>query len=246
MSHRALLLFDVDMTLLSSAGAGMEAMRVVGQRLFGEGFSFEGVDPAGALDPLLFSQAMEANGVPDGPAQRQRFHDAYVRQLPVELASRRDRVLAKPGVHDLLAMLCRRAADAGDVILGVLTGNYEQGAAVKLAAVGIDVNWFAVRVFGGDANDRPALVELAMQRYTQRFGQTIDPHHVIIIGDTPRDIAAAKAHGCRCLAVGTGRFTVEQLRSAGADVAIENLSDPQPLLDMIDQRLTGVGECITQ
>jgi len=239
MGHRTLLLFDVDMTLLASGGAGMEAMRIVGERLFGAGFSWEGVDPAGALDPDLLTQALYANGVPDGPEQHQRFHDAYVEQLPIELATRRDRVAAKPGVHDLLAQLHTRAENSDDVALGLLTGNYEKGAAAKLVAVGIHLDWFAVQAFAGEANDRAGLVELAMCRFAQRYGQPIKPYDVIVIGDTPRDIAAAKAHGCRCMAVATGRFTVEELREAGADVVAKDLTDPQPLLDMIARRAIG-------
>jgi len=231
-----LLLFDVDMTLLYSDGAGMAAMSAAARRLFGDDFSWEGADAAGALDPALLSEALAVNHLPDGPDQHKRFHDAYIRQLPVEIAARRERITAKPGVLALLKQLRQRASEQRDVVLGLLTGNYGRAAAIKLAAVGIDVDWFELQAFGDHAADRPALVKVAMDRYEQHHGQTISPHDVIIIGDTLRDIAAAKAHRCRCLAVATGRFTTDQLREAGADVVVEDLADPQPLLAMIDQK----------
>jgi len=135
-----------------------------------------------------------------------------------------------PGVGELLAAL--RATEG--VLLGCVTGNFAEAARMKLQAAGIDPDSFGANGFGGQAATRSALVRLAMDRGASLAGQPIRAHDVIVVGDTPRDVDAAKANGCACLAVATGNFTAEVLSAAGPDAVVSDLTDPAPLWALLD------------
>lgn len=232
----ALLLFDIDGTLLKTGGMGMAAMYHVAREMFGEQFSWEGIDPSGHLDPLIFAEAAANNRLADHHLHHERFRDQYLECLRQNLETYRHRVEVMPGIHDTLAMLRRRANERGDIVLGLLTGNYTRAVAIKLASIDVAPEWFDITAFGDEGASRPALVELAMCKYADMIGAAPDPRKVIIIGDTPRDVQCAHAHGCVCLAVATGSFSIEQLRAAGADAVVADLRDPGPLLAMIEDR----------
>lgn len=234
---KALLLFDIDGTLLRSGGAGVRAMHTVADRLFGGGFRWEGVVFAGNTDPRIYAEAAELNGLHDAHDHHQRFHDHYIEELQRQIEANRPHVVTMPGITATIDTLRRRAEESGDVELGLLTGNYTQAVPIKLRAVGIEPEWFTITAFGDEGRTRPDLVEVAMAKYRDRHGRSIDPRHVLIVGDTPRDVHCAKAHQCLAFAVATGGYSVDELRSAGADAVAENLADPQPLLSFIDAML---------
>ena len=227
-----LALFDLDGTLLSTQGVGMRAMALAGSRLWGKNFHFEGVMSAGALDPLLFEVAAERCGIECTPQNQRTFRDAYYEalgaQLTEGLASGSVRVL--PGVLDLL----QRVHGHPRVTLGLLTGNYRLTGPLKLQAVGIDPQMFLVTAYGDEGAVREDLVPVALQRFTAMRGRQVQPRDVVVIGDTPRDIQAAAAHGCLSLAVATGPYSVKQLQEAGATVAVADLRDPAPLWDLLE------------
>jgi phosphoglycolate phosphatase len=216
-----LLLFDVDGTLLRSYGGALRAMTRAARRLFGPTFDLEPVDRNGRLDPQIIALALEFNRVKATPDELDRFRRLYVEELRTELKSTRP----LPGARELLVEL--RTAD--DAMLGLVTGNYAEAARMKLQAVGIDPEWFAVGGFGDQAETRTELVRLAIDRAAALVGRPIPVGHVIIVGDTPRDVQCAKANGCACVAVATGNYTAEVLEAAGADVVLADLTDPAPL-----------------
>lgn len=232
---RVLLLFDVDGTLLLTDGAGLRAFARVSCELFGEDFTWDGITTAGGLDPLLFAEAATANGLDGDPRHHERFRAAYLRRLEVELDRGRDGVRAMPGIVELIEQVQRRWQEQADVVPGLLTGNYTAAVPIKLAAVGLDAGAFEIQALGDEAPTRPDLVALAMARFERRFGAPIAPDRVVVIGDTPRDIDCAKAHGCVAFTVATGRFDARTLRDAGADVVVEDLADPTPLWSLVDQ-----------
>lgn len=235
MKH-TLLLFDIDGTILRTGGAGVRAMETVAAKLFGERFTFEGVTFSGGLDPIIFAEAAALNQLADHETHHERFRDAYLEELKDALVREADRVEVMPGIHDLLEHLRQRQDERDDVMLGLLTGNYRLAVPLKLAAVGVDRDWFTITAFGDEGKTRPDLVALAMSKYEQRTGRAADPARVVVIGDTPRDIACAKAHNCIAFAVATGFYSVEDLEAAGADIAVKDLKDPQPLLSIVDGR----------
>lgn len=228
--HRHLLLFDIDGTLMLSGGAGGDAMRSVATKLFGETFTFDGIEFGGNLDPLIFAEAAQRCRLDDDhDVCHDRFRTAYVGELATRLLDPVC-VTVMPGIHELLAQL--RAME--HVVLGLLSGNYSEAAPLKLTAARIDHGMFRVTAFGDEAPARHDLVELAMRRYKRMLGEDVDPRRVLVIGDTPRDVAAARAHGCLSIAVATGGHTVDELLACGADVALDDLSDPRPLMDLLN------------
>jgi phosphoglycolate phosphatase-like HAD superfamily hydrolase len=230
---KTLLLFDIDGTLLSTHGAGTRAMNRVGSRLFGDGFNFDGVQMAGRLDPSIFAEAAERNGLTDVSTKHQTFHDLYIDELRDELTRVKEEVQAMPGVLHVLELLHQRAQERGDVTLGLVTGNYSRAVPLKLQAIALPVDWFEVTAFGDEGRTRPDLVALAMNKYKLVHDEPCDPRRVIVIGDTVRDVHCAKAHGCKAFAVCTGGDARAALLAAGADTVVSDLSDPAPLLALL-------------
>ena len=230
-----LLLFDIDGTILTAGGAGMRAMATVAARMFGNSFSWDGVESAGHLDPLIFAEAAANNKIENHHQLHQSFHDQYIHELAAELGRVPEQVVATPGIHECLQRMHRRAALKKDVVMGCLTGNYTKAVPVKLRAIGVDHDWFSITAFGDEAPTRPDLVALAMRKYEKAMGLAPDPRRVIIIGDTPRDVACAHAHGCVCLAVATGNYTLEELRAAKAEYVLPDLMDSSLLDELIDR-----------
>ncbi|MCC5829822.1 MAG: HAD hydrolase-like protein [Phycisphaeraceae bacterium] len=234
MSHPVLILFDIDGTLLSTQRAGLHAMDKVTRDLFGPEFQWD-VDMAGRLDPSIYAQAAIANGINDHQLHHDDFHDRYLEMLESELRGNPDRTVVMPGIREILQRLARRADARGDIVLGLLTGNYRRAAPIKLAAAGIDTAIFALGAYGDDGPTRPDLTAVAMSRFAQRTNTACDPRKVIIIGDTPHDVHCAKVHGCLAVGVATGTSTTHELGNAGADLVLEDLSDPTPLESLISR-----------
>jgi phosphoglycolate phosphatase-like HAD superfamily hydrolase len=225
-----LLLFDVDATLLLTGGAGMRAMIRAAAELFGERLVWEGIEPSGGLDPLLLAEAAARSGVDLDDAGREAFRQRYIELLAGELRRSAATVRALPGVQEVIRHLLAEPR----AVLGLVTGNYPQTAALKLAAVGLDREWFKVAAFGDEGPSRTALVRLAIARYAALDGGARPLRRVIVIGDTPRDVECALQNGAVAFSVATGKYGIEALRAAGAHVAVADLSDPGPLLALLD------------
>lgn len=133
--------------------------------------------------------------------------------------------MALPGVMGLLERL--ESAQPRPV-LGLLTGNFEETGRIKLAAAGINADRFAVRVWGDDSpHETPArdhLPPVGMSRASELMGREVAASEVTIVGDTVHDVACARAHGCRVLAVATGWTSADELHRAGADRVVEDLT----------------------
>jgi phosphoglycolate phosphatase len=226
---KPLVLFDVDGTLLLTGGAGMRAMKAVAAELFGDAFRWDGIVVSGHLDPLIFAEAAALNGLDGIPAHHESFRRRYLEVLVVELARNPERVRMMPGIRESLSEL----RDGGAATLGLLTGNYAEAIPLKLSAIGLDPEWFEITAFGEEAATRRDLAALALAKYEQRLGAPVDPRRVVIVGDTPRDVDCAHAHGCFAFAVATGGYDARALADAGADLVVSDLADPTPLLDLV-------------
>jgi phosphoglycolate phosphatase len=227
---KPLVLFDVDGTLLLTGGAGMRAMKAAAEDLFGPSFRWDGIVVAGHLDPLIFAEASSLNGLGADPLHHARFRRRYLEVLSTELGRSGEAVRAMPGVHASLSLL----REDGAATLGLLTGNYTEAIPVKLRAVNIDPEWFEVTAFGDEADSRRDLVALAMAKHERRTGLPVDPRRVVIVGDTPRDVECAHAHGCFAFAVATGGYPAGALVAAGGDRVVADLGDPTPLFEILD------------
>lgn len=224
-----LVLFDIDGTLVLTGGAGIRAMNRAGQDVLGVESLLDGVSVAGRTDWIILHDALAKLGRTLDEALFARLRDAYVAFLEEEIASPGQGAKGvMPGVPDLLPALHLR----DDVVLGLLTGNFERGARIKLEHFDL-WHYFACGAFGDDAADRNALVPFALERAR---GCGLDPvgyENVIVVGDTPHDVACARAVGALPVAVATGTFTVSQLRDTGADVVMEDLSDTAAFLRLV-------------
>ena len=210
------LLFDIDHTLLYTGGAGSKAMNMAFEEMFGIVDGFSGIEFSGRTDISIFRDALRLHGIDgDFPTLLQRFKGVYYRYLAQTLPQTKGGLM--PGVGEFLAVLGRRR----DVVLGLATGNFRGGAELKLRHYGM---WHHFRggAFGDDAEERAAIVRLAVERVAGGIG---GPHRVVVIGDTPHDISSAKANGALAVGVATGRHSLEELQAAGADIVLPDLSD---------------------
>jgi phosphoglycolate phosphatase len=222
-----LLLFDIDGTILLTGGAGAKAMLAAGQKLFGDSFNFD-LDTSGKLDTQIYKELSKLNPHLEMHTRHDEFRDAYLKLLEFELTWE-NKALLMPGIMVLLEELRKRQ----HITLGLLTGNYGPAAKLKLKAVDIQHDWFTITAFGDEGVTRPDLVELAMKRYKALKDETLHPREVVVIGDTPKDVACAQAHGCVAFAVATGRWSVKQLQATRADIVVDNLGDASRLLELL-------------
>ena len=212
-----LLLFDVDMTLLWSGGAGTKAMNLAFQELFGLPDGFANVEFSGRTDRAICLDALRLHVIEgDHEALLERFKQRYQRLLPETL--RRTEGHLMPGIGDLLEALGHRDG----VRLGLATGNFRRGAELKLAHYGID-RFFLDGGFGDDSEDRAELVRAAIER----LADGVSPRDVLVIGDTPHDVASARANGAVAVAVATGPHSQEELTRCGADLVFPSFADWQ-------------------
>ncbi len=211
-----LLLFDIDGTLVARAGrAHSEALASAIREVHGVDPRDlrDAIGPAGRTDGeiarlILLNLGISARRIDERADDvREACCRIYAQTVPADLSD-----LVIPGVPQLLSWLGGR----DDVELALLTGNYEPVAHLKLARAGIG-KWFpsGQGAFGSDSEDRAALPAIARRR-AARGGVAYPRARTIVIGDTPRDIACARADGVRCIAVATGQFGVDELVDADA------------------------------
>jgi len=208
-----LYLFDIDGTLMWTAGSGREAFDAVFAERHAVTNASEGIRYGGKTDPAILEEIYVARlGRPPTDEEAASFLDAYLPRLHRMLAQRGVQVLA--GVVDALAYLKARPG----VTLGVATGNVRAGADAKLAAAGLS-HWFELGGYGSDSRIRAELVARAIERGRER-GQL---REVVVVGDTIHDIAAARAAGAMVCAVATGSDPAEAL--TGADAVFASMAE---------------------
>ena len=217
-----LLLFDVDLTLVSTGGAGLRALDEAFREVLGVTGATEGVTPHGKTDPAIIREVCLRRSLlldPDVDSSVTRILERYVHYLKGELADSRQ-YLVLPGVVDVLEALDRRE----DVLSGLATGNVEVGARMKLEQGGLN-RYFSFGGFGSDSEDRTEVVRTAAQNGSALHGGRIDPEDIFVIGDTPRDVAAGKLAGFSTIAVATGGHGMDELSGTGADLVIRDFSE---------------------
>jgi len=229
MSRPALILFDIDGTLLLSGRAGVRAMTRAFSDVFGVADAFADVPMGGRTDAYLLSAAITRAGLPDTPDAHARFQPRYLSLLAEEIlhpGTGRKGVL--PGVTALLDAVRREPAFHS----ALLTGNYRSAAAIKLSHFGLGEH-FTWGAFSDDAADRNALVPIARARGQERGVPPAALGRTTVIGDTPHDVACAHVAGARVIAVATGGVSAADLRAAGADAVVDDLSDTEAVLSLL-------------
>ncbi len=221
------VLWDIDNTLLYTGGAGGIGMTRAFRDIYGIDDGFGRIEFSGRSDAAIFADAARAHGIAEDQllAERERFLDAYIPHLHAamnEITTGR----LMPGVVELLAALDAR----DDVVQGLGTGNFRRAGELKLQHYEI-ARYFpgCVGGFGDDSEHRHELIGAGIERL--RNGDS--GARVVIIGDTPHDVSAAKANSAFALGVATGRDSVEALLACGADAALADLSDVERAIAFI-------------
>lgn len=224
------VLFDIDGTLLKSGGVGRVSMEAALKEVFGApGDATYHYD--GKTDRQIVRDLMRLEGFADThiDSQMDQLLASYLAGLERGLASGDRTVHVFEGVFDLLDALEKLDA----VVLGLLTGNIQQGANAKLGAAGIDVSRFRVNAFGSDHELRPELPAVAQRRARELLGADIEGNRMIVIGDTPADIRCGESIGASAIGVATGRYTVDQLAEHEPYAVFENLADTDEVVRRI-------------
>jgi phosphoglycolate phosphatase-like HAD superfamily hydrolase len=225
-----LVLLDIDGTIMNSSGAGRASMEAALRAVFGTpgpaAFHYDG-----KTDKQIVRESMRLEGFDDAVIDA-RMDDViarYLGGLTAALADEARTVRLFDGVQALVDAVHARH----DAVLGLLTGNVEDGAKLKLGRVGLDYARFRVNAFGSDHETRSELPAIAHQRMCEAYGVTLDGRDVVIVGDTPADIACGRAIGARAIAVATGRYSLEELQSHDPFAAFLDLSDTAAVLAAI-------------
>lgn len=217
-----LVLWDIDGTLLRSGPLAREAFSTAIERVVGVHPGEHGVAMSGKTDPQILREILETMTL-DSAATADDLA-AVLASLEDEMAAAPDRLRERGHVMPGVDALLRRLDARSDVVQSVLTGNIAANAALKLAIFGVD-RWFDLDVgaFGSDDSDRCALVPIARRRVRRLHGR--DPEVVWVVGDTPNDLACARAGDARCLLVATGRIPYDELAALPADAVLPDLRD---------------------
>ena len=229
---RGLILFDIDGTLLQAGDKDHQIAFVTAMKqIYGLPATLDGVPLAGMLDSQIARLALSRQGLTDDEidADLARMIDAMGEHYAAAIAeqSRIERRL--PGVIEIVERL--RAANFA---LGVLTGNARSVAHVKLASADI-LGYFPVGAFGDSARERGHLVQLAWTEAEAHFGHRFASEETILVGDTPRDIQAARDNQAKIVAVATGRYTNDDLSAHLPDALFPDLRDTDAIAEAIER-----------
>ncbi|MFG0296017.1 MAG: HAD family hydrolase [Maioricimonas sp. JB045] len=220
---RYVCLFDIDGTLLNTGGAGQAAMERALEAAFGLVDLNHDIPAAGRTDRAITSDLFAHHGIELHDESWNSFVTTYVENLRTALADLTGTVL--PGIVELLDDL----SSHDDVSMGLLTGNFEQGAWLKLSHYQLD-HHFAYGGFGDDHHDRDDVARTAYAEACRHLGRDVGREQVWVIGDTPSDIRCARAIGANVIAVATGIYSAEELAAAEPDHLVADFSDPGMLL----------------
>jgi phosphoglycolate phosphatase len=229
MSIRTLVLWDIDGTLVDSAKLGRDAFLDAFERVTGRP-PRRLVPFAGRTDLEIALDMLERSGIEPDDRLLERFGTELERAMAEHEEELRARGRAYPGAREILERLRREPG----VAQSLLTGNIAPNAAVKLAAFGLDTFVdFEIGAYGSDHRRRGRLVAVALEKCARKYAAKLDPRDVVVVGDTPLDVAAAREGGARSVAVATGPYDRDQLRAAGADVVLPDLSDSDTVVEAV-------------
>lgn len=217
---KKLLLWDIDSTLIDSGGAGERSLICALENTFGVSDPLRWLDYSGRTDFWIARTILEHHFGKTSQVMMQQYLDAYLQALDERMDNPHAHVI--PGIRDTVA----RAATTPGVVQGLLTGNLKRGAEIKLRHLGL-WDFFSFGAFADDAEDRNELGPIAQHRAESHTGAAFLPGDIVVIGDTPRDIACGKAIGSQTVAVATGRFSAEILAKHEPTTVLTSFSQPE-------------------
>jgi phosphoglycolate phosphatase len=220
------VLFDIDETLIHSGGAGRVALTRAFEEMTGIEDGFRAIKFAGKTDFLIIREAVDNAGLGMEHDWLTAFLDLYLKHLEQSIVNSNGH--PKIGVKDLVQSL----SEEKEIFLGLLTGNIELGARLKLEPHSLN-GFFPVGAFGSDSADRNLLLPVAVQRLARSRGVEIPYSDCLVIGDTPRDVECAARHGAASLAVATGPYSKDELKKTDAHLVVEDLTDTDRIVRWI-------------
>jgi phosphoglycolate phosphatase len=227
-SVKKLILWDIDGTLIVSHGAGFRAMERALTKRFGLKCDMRQIDWAGRTDSWIAGEVLRVVGLPATPENIHDYLEAYLDTLPGELRDGRPGLLL-PGILELLEIFRQRT----DAVQGLLTGNLERGARIKLSHFQV-WHYFEFGAYADDSHLRNDLGPHALRRARERHAVEFSPANTFIIGDTPHDIECGKVIGAKTIAVATGKYSVAELAAHTPTAVFADFSDPLAFLRVVD------------
>jgi len=225
---RKLLLFDLDWTLIYTGGAGVRALNVAFEKIFRIPEAMKTVSPGGKTDPAICREMIRVHLKREpNEGEIAKLCRGYLDQLANEIPTSPGYKIL-PGIPKLLDTLVLR----DDILMGLGTGNLEEGARIKLARADL-MKYFRFGGYGSDAEERPDVLRMAAKRGETIIGKSMSPRDVIVVGDNIRDVQAGKAIGAKIVAVASGPMTYEELAATHPDHIFHDLSDTQTVLNVL-------------
>lgn len=221
-----LLLFDIDGTLLSAGGAGTRSLNRAFESVLGIKEAYRNFEMAGKTDIQIIKEGLRLHQIEPSKNLIDVILEHYLRFLEIEINNNSKHL--KPGVWEFINLNLKSFGYP----MGLLTGNIERGARIKLEPFGLNP-LFPFGAFGSDHEDRNQLLPFALRRFSEISKLDLDFSNVIVIGDTPRDVACAKPYGAKVIAVATGPYSVDALMMTEADVVVETLGEVEKILSIL-------------
>lgn len=223
-----LVLFDIDGTLLSATGASRGALVDALVAVYGTAGSIDDYDFSGKTDPQIVRELIEGAGKDPAMVAARRPEALRIYREHLEVRLRPSDVRAKTGVEPLLERL---QAEVG-VTLGLLTGNLEPCARVKLAPLGLNA-FFPLGAYGSDHEERSRLPAVAVERAHRATGVRFERKSVVVVGDSVHDVRCGDSLGVRAVAVATGKTPASRLAEERPDALLPDFSDTERALAAI-------------
>jgi len=216
------LLFDIDGTLVTTGGVGRRALERAFEHAYGQPNACSAFRLDGMTDRAIIRKALEGLEVPCSDGEIDAVLKLYVAFLE-EVVTQAD--MTRYRIHPGMQRAVEWVASLEGFAVGLGTGNIREGARVKLSRVGL-YDKFSFGGFGCDHELRVELIRRGAERGAERLGAPLEECRVVVIGDTPKDVAAAQGIGAECIGVGTGAFKAQQLLEAGATQAFDTFEAP--------------------
>jgi phosphoglycolate phosphatase-like HAD superfamily hydrolase len=223
------ILFDIDGTLIDSGGAGVRALNLAFEELFSVRDAFKGISMAGKTDLQIVMEGLRLHRIESSNGIVPGFFNSYVEHLKNNIDPQKGHI--KAGIRRALDLM----KEEPDFVLGLLTGNIERGARMKLGAFDL-VQYFSIGAFGDDDADRNKLLPIALDKLSKSRSVSLDYRDCLVIGDTPRDVECSKPYGAYAIAVATGPYSYDELSGTGADAVFHDLSDTDNFLRVLNHR----------
>ncbi len=226
---KRLVLFDIDETMISSDGAGRKAFARVLKREYDISEEIGHINMSGKTDPQILKEIFEFADKPHLHTEEnlQSFYSHYLKALQEEI-----KVSTTYIIHAGIPALLARLATASGVFLGLVTGNIEAGARMKLDRVRLN-DYFPIGAYGSDSANRLDLPAIAVDRANDHFAQSFEKSEVVVIGDSVNDILCAQHYGAKCIAVNTGKTPKSELAALCPEYLFDDLSKTEEVTSAI-------------